>query len=128
MSKLTYEQKKQAKKDKQATKDAAEKILKDEKVAYQNQAYALLNNAMVSSVTRKNMTDKIKSNYNAKIKSVIDTLTLMQQVEKPKKGVHNLKDIVTNKQVEALLKDAKIEAFNKNILLKTGEILSPYNF
>ena len=126
MPKLTYEQKKQAKKDKQATKDAADKILKDEKVAYQNQAYALLNNAMVSSVTRKNMTDKIKSNHNAKIKSVIDTLTLMQQVEKPKKGVHTLKDIVKNKQVEALLKDAKIEAFNKKILLKTGEILAPY--
>ena len=72
---LTYEQKKQLKKDKQAVKDAAEKLLKDEKTAYKNQAYALLNNAMVSSVTRKNMTDKIKSNDNAKIKSVIDTLT-----------------------------------------------------
>ena len=66
---------------------------------------------------------KIKSGHAAKIKSVIEQLKLTQHLDKTKKGIA-LKDIKKAKKLNQEL--TLINAFNKNILLKTTGLLSEY--
>ena len=88
-----------------------------------SEATTLLKTSGLSQTARNKMQIKINSGHAAKLKSVIDELKLTQNLDKTKKGIA-LKDIKKAKKLNQEL--TKIDAFNKNILLKTAGLLSEY--
>ena len=88
-----------------------------------SEATNLLKTSGLSQTARNKMELKIKSGHAAKIKSVIEQLKLTQHLDKTKKGIA-LKDIKKAKKLNQEL--TLINAFNKNILLKTAGLLSEY--
>ena len=92
-----------------------------EKAQLIDEAKNLLKTSGLSQTARNKMELKINSGHAAKIKSVIDELNLVKHLDKNKKGVA-LQDIKKAKKTVQHLQG--IDAFNKNILIKTGNLLS----
>ena len=92
-----------------------------EKAQLIDEAKNLLKTSGLSQTARNKMELKINSGHAAKIKSVIEELNLVKHLDKNKKGVALL-DIKKAKQAVQHLQG--IDAFNKNILIKAGNLLS----
>ena len=92
-----------------------------EKAQLIDEAKSLLKTSGLSQTARNKYEIQINSGHAAKIKSVIEALKLSQYLDKSKKGIA-LQDIQKAKKIVQNLQG--IDAFNKNILIKTGNLLS----
>ena len=98
-------------------------LKKEQKVELKNEAMMLLKKSGLKKTAYLKMLDKINSGNNNTVKSAINSLKAVENVDKTKKGI-TLEDIKKTKKINQQL--IGIDAFNKNILIKTGNLLTPY--
>ena len=98
-------------------------LKKEQKAELKNEAMTLLKKSGLKKTAYLKMLNKINSGNSNTVKSAINSLKAVENVDKTKKGI-TLEDIKKTKKINQQL--IGIDAFNKNILIKTGNLLTPY--